>query len=1115
MKCPRCHSDTTAGQKFCGQCGERLIRLCPACGISVLPRQAFCGACGAALAPPATGSSAPEAYTPRHLAERILTSRSALEGERKQVTVLFADVNGAVALTADRDPEEARALIDPIVERLMDAVHRYEGTVNQVMSDGIMALFGAPLAHEDHAVRACCAALLMQETVRVYAEDVRRTAGVALSIRVGLNSGDVVVRSIGNDLFTDYSAVGQTTHLAARMQQGAPAGAIVIAATTRRLAEGFVEVRPLGRVAIKGLAEPVDAFELTGAGPARTRLQAAAVRGLTSLVGRQAELDALGQALDQARAGHGRVVALVGDAGVGKSRQVRELTHREQMHDWLVLEATATSHGQAIAFSPIAEVLKTRFGIAPRDDAAAIAARVTSALEAAGLRSAEMAGPLLGLLEALPAGDAFHALDPQERRNRTIIAVRQLLLRESAARPVLLAFEDLQWADSETVRCLDALIASLPAARICVLLTYRVGYEHRWSSKAGYAQLRIDPLPPPDAESLLDSLLGRDARIEPLRRLLVERTEGNPLFLEESVRMLVDSGVLIGARGGRSVAGDVPAVQVPDTVHAILAGRIDRLPAPDKRLLQGAAVIGHDVPASVLHALGELPPDETDAALHRLQALEFIYESRLFPEVEYSFRHGLTLEVAYASLVHERRRQLHARALWAMERLFAHRVTDHVDALARHALSGEVWDRAVDHLRGAGARAYRRGALRKALDRYEQALELLPRLPAGDDNTRRGIDVRLDLHAPLFSLGQIPRLITLHEEAARAAAELPDEPRLGRVLSRLGLYAFTDARYARGIDHVRAAHAIAERTGDAELGIVTRYLRGINDAGLGEVAACIDDLRQIVDGPDAELSKRIVGLSASPYVLSCAWLASAFSWRGDFCQADAYAERAVRAADESDHPYAQAIAYTWRVIPVAHRGDFDRALPMCEVAVQLCEKKELLGWLPFAYAIWGWVLAWAGRPAQGVPFIERAVTLFETVGIRAFLSLRYAEWAEGLLLDGKVAEARRAATRALELALAHGERASEAWARCVLGDVALAASDGSARGHYGDAAGLAEQRGLSMLLARCHLGLAEVERLAGQPAAAREHLARAAGLYGAGGSRYGLGRVDALAARLD
>ena len=350
MKCPRCQQENPPQAKFCPECATPLAPGCVNCGHQLPPAAKFCPECahpvdGSAAATQRFGS--PDSYTPKHLAERILTSKAALQGERKQVTVLFADVKGSMELLADRDPEEARKILDPLLERMMEAVHRYEGTVNQVMGDGIMALFGAPLAHEDHAVRACYAALRMQDLVKRYAEEARRAHGVNVQIRVGLNSGEVVVRAIGSDLHVDYTAVGQTTHLAARMEQVASPGSILLTPATLELVEGYVAVEPLGPVPVKGLADAVEVYEVTGAGPARTRLQAAARRGLTRFVGRDAELEQLRRAQQLAGTGHGQVAAIVGEAGVGKSRLVYEFTHSHRLHGWLVLEAASVSYGKA------------------------------------------------------------------------------------------------------------------------------------------------------------------------------------------------------------------------------------------------------------------------------------------------------------------------------------------------------------------------------------------------------------------------------------------------------------------------------------------------------------------------------------------------------------------------------------------------------------------------------------------------------------------------------------------------------------------------------------------------------------------------------------------------
>src|SRR5205823_4994208 len=458
---------------------------------------------GDAVTAPAVSSKLVEApvrtpltYMPPYLVEKILTSKSALEGERKQVTVLFADLKGSTELIADLDPEEAQTLLDPALHMMMDAVYRYEGTVNQVLGDGIMALFGAPVAHEDHAVRACYAALAMQAAMRRYAEEVRRSHGLEMQIRVGVNSGEVVVRAIGNDLHMDYSAVGQTTHLAARMEQLATPGSIRLTAATLRLAEGLVQVNALGQFPVKGLTEPVEVFELTGASTVRQRLQASAARGLTRFVGRQQELLALQQALERAGAGHGQVVALVGEAGVGKSRLVYEFVHSHHTPRWLVLESASVSYGKATPYFPVIDLLRRYSHVEEHDDTRTIRAKVTGQVLTLDPVLQETVPALLSLLDALPDDSPFLTLDPPQRRQRTLDALKRVLLRESQVQPLLLVFEDLHWIDGETQALLNSLVESLPTTRILLLVNYRPEYQHGWGSKTYYTQLRLDPLPP-------------------------------------------------------------------------------------------------------------------------------------------------------------------------------------------------------------------------------------------------------------------------------------------------------------------------------------------------------------------------------------------------------------------------------------------------------------------------------------------------------------------------------------------------------------------------------------------------------------------------------------------
>ena len=754
MKCPRCQHENEAGAKFCEECAAPLARACAKCGRQLSPTAKFCPECAqptgfSAAPPPAQRFGSPESYTPKHLAERILTSKTALEGERKQVTVLFADLKGSMELLADRDPEEARKILDPILELMMEAVHRYEGTVNQVMGDGIMALFGAPIAHEDHAVRACYVALRMQEAIRRSTEEMRRSVGIEVQIRVGLNSGEVVVRSIGSDLRMDYSAVGQTTHLAARMEQLAPPGTIRLTAEVLRLAEGFVQVKPLGPIPVKGVDEPVEVFELIGAAVIRTRLQAARARGFTRFVGRDAEMEQVRQAAEQARGGRGQIVAVIGDPGVGKSRLFYEFLQSHHREGWLVLEAGSVSYGKATAFLPLADLLRSYFRIEDRDDTRGVRAKVTGTVLTLDHALEDTLPAVTWVLDALPPEDPFFALEPAQRQRRALDGVKRLLLRESRVQPLLLVFEDLHWVDAETQGVLDGLVEGLPTAPILLAVNYRPEYRHGWGSKTYYRQLRIDPLAPESASELLRGLLGDESSVQPLKSVLIERTEGNPLFLEESVRTLVEIGMLAGAPGAYRLVRPAETLQMPPTVQAILAARIDRLRPELKRLLQAAAVVGKDVPVQLLEAIAEMANDDMRHALTELQTAEFLYEARLFPDLEYTFKHALTHEVAYGGVLHERRRALHAALVETLERLYAGRLGEQAEILAHHAARGGITAKAVTYLRQAAAKAVARSANREAVGFLETALAQLAELPETPATLSDALDIRIALGTAL------------------------------------------------------------------------------------------------------------------------------------------------------------------------------------------------------------------------------------------------------------------------------------------------------------------------------------------------------------------------------
>jgi class 3 adenylate cyclase/tetratricopeptide (TPR) repeat protein len=1003
-RCGKCESELPVAAKFCPQCAAP-VGAAP----DTAPRFA-----------------SPASYTPTHLAERIRTSKDALEGERKHVTVLFADLKGSMELLADRDLEDARRLLDGVLERMIEAVHHYEGTVNQVMGDGIMALFGAPIAHEEHAVRACYAALRMQQRVGEYAQEVHRTLGVPVHIRVGLNSGQVVVRSIGSDLHMDYTAIGQTTHLAARMEQMAMPGTILLPSETLGLVEGYVLTHALGPRPVKGMEAPLEVYQLVGAAPIRSRLHAAAARGLTRFVGRDPEIAQLAGARDRARAGSGQLVAVVGDPGVGKSRLYWEFTRSHLTEGWLVLESTSVSYGKATAYLPVIDLLRAYFKIGERDEPRVVREKVTGKLLALDDNLRPALAPLLVLLGA-PAGDpSWEGLGAFERRHRTFDAIKHLVLRESRVQPVALLFEDLHWIDDETQGLLDTLVESLPTARVLLLVNYRPEYRHAWGGKSYYSQLRIDPLVTASAAELLDGLLGASRPLEPLKRLLLDRTEGNPFFLEESVRTLVESGVLVGERGAFRLARALDTTHVPATVQAVLAARIDRLPPPAKHLLQSAAVIGKTVALTLLETVAEMAALELRRGLAQLQAAEFLYETSLFPELEYTFKHALTLEVAYQSLLRERRRTLHAGVLAALEARSPEQGPVSVEVLAHHAVRAESWDRAASYLYRAGARAQAEARFGPAVDYYEAAVDALQRLGEAAD-PRLELDVYLELWSTRISTNRVDGLGELAARVEALARRLEAGPRLAQVQVRQAqAIAVADAIPGTLVSALQLAREAAEGAAAADLRTrsYARFVMGVAYRDMGRLEEAIREHDAGARLFATEAAGHEPGLVYPIFVSLYGWRSEVEAALGRFDAALAAGGEALRVAGEIRHSSSLAIANAFLGYAHLLRGDLPAAIPLLERGLAIAEEHDVMHGICANGVYLGWARCLAGDRARGLECLDRA---FERHATAVMQWTRFGTVTAAAYLAGsRVADARRvvaAGAAAAAARAAHGFRA--------------------------------------------------------------------------------------------
>ncbi len=1123
MQCPQCQAQIPIDAVFCNECGSRLETACGSCGEANRLGSKFCKKCGQPLAkvdaagpvtPQQFGS--PESYTPKHLAEKILTSKSALEGERKQVTVLFADLKGSMELLADRDPEESRKLLDPVLEHMMEAVHRYEGTVNQVMGDGIMALFGAPLAHEDHAVRACYAALRMQESVKRYAEEIQRSEGIPLQIRVGLNSGEVVVRSIGNDLHMDYTAVGQTTHLAARMEQVAMPGSTVVSEQTHKLTEGYFKFKGLGAAQIKGVIEPLHIYELLGVGSLRTRLEVAARRGLVRFVGRQPEMEQMRRALDLAKEGHGQIAAVVGEPGVGKSRLCYEFKIIEQA-GCKVLEAYSVSHGKAYPYLPITELLKNYFQIALEDDERTRREKVLGKVLNIDRSLEETLEYLFFLLGISEPDSSLKQMDAPIRRQRTFDAIKRLLLRESLNQPLIAVFEDLHWVDGETQAFLDLLSESLASARILLLVNYRPEYRHGWGSKSYYTQLRLDPLGQEDAQELLTALLGDGAALAPLKKLVVEKTQGNPFFIEEMIQTLAEEKVLVGKMGSYRLERSPSELQIPPTVRVALAARIDRLGSEEKGLLQTLAVMGRKFSLSLIRTVVEEPEEKLYRLLSQLQGGEFIYEQPAFPEVEYTFKHALTQEVAYNSVLTERRRVLHERTAQAIEGLYQARLEEHYSDLAHHYSRSRNVEKAIEYLKLAGQQAVQQSAYDEAVSHFTTALELLHTLPDTPERAREELTLQVGLGDPLvITKGhRSPEPERVYIRARELCGVVGDTSQLAPMLWGL-------VRVYSNRGDVRTSYELAEQLmslagkgQDPELLMVGHRALGVMLVFLGEAVQAQPHLEQSIVLYKPEQHRSLVfqygGMDAKVQCLTA--LAHILWLFGYPDQALERAEEVLTFARGLSHPYSLGFALAYGARLRQYRGEIEAAQEWTEALMALANEQGFSNRLAEATANRGWVLAAQGQLGEGIVQMREGLDAQRGIANMLWRPYSYTLLAEAYRQVGQVEEGLKTLAEELNSVSRSGGRLWEAELYRVKGKLLLQSEVSrmsEAEACFRQAIDIARRQSAKSLELRAVMSLSRLWQKHGKKEEARQMLAEIYGWFTEGFDTADLKEVKTL-----
>jgi len=1020
MRCTKCGIESTSGRKFCPECGTPLANRCGKCGAESAPTAKFCEDCGAPLAVPAPATSKKSNDSPIRVADSAASEN--LEGERKTVTALFADIKGSTELEQDLDPEEARAIVDPALKLMIDAVRRYDGYVVQSTGDGIFALFGAPLAHEDHPQRALYAALRMQDELHRYSDQLLADGRAPLEIRVGANTGEVVVRSIATGGKTEYTPIGHTANLASRMQALAPTGSIAISEQTRKLVEGYFALKARGPTRVKGISERVNVYEVTGLGPLRTRLQRAAGRGLTKFVGREREMEAMKSAAEQALSGHGQIVAAIAEAGTGKSRLFFEFKAKHQS-GWMVLEAFSVSHGKASAYLPVIDLLHGYFRIVADDDARTRREKVAGKIAILDRALEDMLPYLFGLLGIVEGEDLLAGTDAEVRKRRTLDAIKRVLLRESLNQPLMVIFEDLHWIDDETQSLLNLLADSIATCRILLLFNYRPEYSHQWGSKTFYTQLRLDPLASESAEEMLTSIVGDGLEVRPLKRLIIERTQGNPFFMEETVQVLLDEGALVRDGLGTRLTRPFADLKIPPTVQAILAARIDRLRANEKDLLQTLAVIGNEFQLSLAREVTGKTSDELNSALSELQLAEFVYEQPAVDEIEYTFKHALTHDVAYNSLLSERRKLLHERVGRAIETRFAQSIEDHVSELAHHYSHSANKRKAVEFLGQAGRRAAERSAYAEARDHISSALRLLKDLP--DDLERARIE--LDLEAAMNELVIImnsaasPEVEQSCMRVRSLCERVGEQSLLFGAIFGLRLCYFVKGELARAKACAQELLALAAQVGGGDYLPIAHFAMAQTLLATGEFADSAQHCRDAL-AVGRTISERPWLPLADPDIFSSFILAECLCCLGFPDQAEQIEHDALRKARDATKWFTRLLAMAFDAELQHVLGDGRRVLEQTDAGVSYATEIGAVSQLARLAPLRGWALVKTGHAEEGGSMLRMAIAGAEAAGVGVVVVQAYCALAEACQASSNAHEGLEVLRHAQDVMERTGER---------------------------------------------------------------------------------------------
>jgi class 3 adenylate cyclase/tetratricopeptide (TPR) repeat protein len=1045
MKCPKCQAENPEKKKFCRKCGAKLLLACPQCGAEILPDDDFCGECGHNLTLPIEPT--PKAlsfdekidkiqrYLPEGLTEKILSQRDKIEGERKQVTVMFCDMEGFTALTEKVGPEEAYSIMDRVYELLIHKVHDYEGTVNEMTGDGIMALFGAPIALEDAPQRAIRSAMAIHREMARFSDKLKeeREAIPPLKMRVGIHTGPVVVGTLGNDLRVEFKAVGETVNLASRMEGLAEPGATYVTEDIFKLTEGFFRFEALGEKEVKGKKEPVNVYRVIASSTRRTRFDVSAERGLTLFVGRERELELLLDAFERAKAARGQSLSIMAEAGIGKSRLLYEFRKAVSNEDVTFLEGRCLSYSRGEAYHPVVDILKSNFDIQENDGDLQISEKVKKGLQMLEADEASTLPYLLELLSVKGSGIDELSLSPEVRKDRIIEALKRIVLKGSEIRPLVMAFEDLHWMDKSSEETLKSLLDSIAGARVFLIFTYRPEYVHTWGAKSYHSQVNLNRLSNRESLVMVNHLLDTEHLESSLEEFILEKTEGIPFFIEEFIKSLKNLKVIKREENTYRIAKNIQAMTIPVTIHDLIMARVDSLPERAKGILQTGSVVGREFSHDLIKTVADQSEEKLLSNLSVLKDSELLYERGIYPKSTYIFKHALTQEAVYDSLLLKRRKEVHEKIGGAIEELYLERLEEFYEMLAYHYSRSDNSEVAYKYLKLSGNKATRNHSVWEALDFFRNGIEKLKNLPETDENKREQIETIRLAEMPMRLLGYPEDSFNLLQEGYRLSKELGDSQAIATFSALIGVYYTHVGDASQAKKYLENCMEQIEQVKDINLVAPMAFDLGVSYLIKGEFLKVLDLFPKVIALIEkTNTEKEFFGKPSNCYSMFHVWYGFCAGASGEFTEGERWLDKGLSLALALDHPYTIGMTEFFHGWFFSLKGDGENCIKYIRNGITNLEKAKAYIYLHMAWNILGLGHYYLGDLDTSLKHMEKGLEIHRELGLSFFLSFHYAHLSMAYLGAHDPKNAENCADVALKSSQEHDEKYFEALSRILL-----------------------------------------------------------------------------------